>query len=589
MDDLSGPGDAFSASYDQVDWAATPLGPRDTWTSTLRTALDLVLESRFAAVLMWGPDRSLLYNEAYVDMIGTKHPAALGASAETAYAEAWRQMAGQVERASRPGGATWVEDELVAIDRHGFLEERHLTSSYSPVVDSAGDVVGVLGIVHDTSSDVVVRRRLGTLARLSDTLGNAETVSEWRKLALEVLRQDGVDLTGVEIHLPEEMGSPARPTPPTLSTSSDPGPSDPELAEALAANPIALEAARALAAEQEPAHRHRAIAPPDVMDRMPSDLYVEETTDGRLVWQTLASDVVTEHPAPQLVCAVSSRLALDDEFRFFLRLVANALTQALHRIRFLEIERKVANTEREMSLALQLSALVAPASVPGVAVCARYLPAADQARIGGDWYDAFVQSDGSLAVSIGDIAGHDRAAAVAMAQVRSLTRGIATAIARGTDNSPARVLELVDEAVAHVPDSPTATALFARLDLDGHAGVLRWSRAGHPPPLRVDADGTVTVLECGGDLLLGVDPATSRTEMQTQLDPGDTIVLYTDGLVERRGVPLDVSTRQLAESLAGAHGSSPDEVCDRLLGEIGPGHDDDTALLVLRVEPLTGS
>ena len=128
------------------------------------------------------------------------------------------------------------------------------------------------------------------------------------------------------------------------------------------------------------------------------------------------------------------------------------------------------------------------------AVVVRYVPAAEAARVGGDWYDAFLQRDGSPVVVIGDVVGHDTAAAAAMGQLRGLLRGIAHFSGAG----PAEVLRGLDEAIVHMHTETLATAAVARSGAhDGDAGGwtrLRWANAGHPPPIVLAPDGTVTVL-----------------------------------------------------------------------------------------------
>ncbi|MBC3762758.1 SpoIIE family protein phosphatase [Quadrisphaera oryzae] len=245
--------------------------------------------------------------------------------------------------------------------------------------------------------------------------------------------------------------------------------------------------------------------------------------------------------------------------------------------------------QAELSSALQRSLLTAPPSPPGVELAVRYVSAAVEARIGGDWYDAFRQRDGSTVLVIGDVIGHDSRAAAAMGQVRGLVRGIAHA----TGHRPARVLTCVDEAVEGLELATSATAVVARLDpRPGCDGVpadaprrLVWSNAGHPPPLLRRPDGTAVVLEdADTDLLLGIDPATTRRERTTELPLGSTVLLFTDGLVERRGTSLDVGLEELRAALE-AEGHLPlEELCDAVLARVLPAEpEDDVALLALRV------
>ncbi len=247
--------------------------------------------------------------------------------------------------------------------------------------------------------------------------------------------------------------------------------------------------------------------------------------------------------------------------------------------------------QRELAEELQRSMLTAPPATDHLEIAVRYEPAAEVAQVGGDWYDAFVQEAGATVVVIGDVVGHDTAAAAAMGQVRSLLRGIAVHSGGG----PAAVLRGVDQVMETLQVDTTATAVVARLEQtteERQAGVtrVRWANAGHPPPIVVRADGSVTVLDAEEhDLLLGLDPRTPRQERVATLERGSTLLLYTDGLVERRGETLEVGLARLRELLGGAAAGEDvllDALCDRVLREMLPGRrDDDVALVAVRLHP----
>ncbi len=174
---------------------------------------------------------------------------------------------------------------------------------------------------------------------------------------------------------------------------------------------------------------------------------------------------------------------------------------------------------------------------------------------------------------VGDVIGHDSQAAAAMGQVRGLVRGIAHATGAG----PAQLLRAVDEAVEGLELATSATAVVARLDAapapqqdpQPVARRLVWSNAGHPPPLLRNPDGSVDVLEATDtDLLLGVDTTTARREQAALLAPGSTLLLCTDGLVERRGTSLDEGLDRLRAALAEVGGAPLEAVCDALLVQL---------------------
>jgi phosphoserine phosphatase RsbU/P len=229
---------------------------------------------------------------------------------------------------------------------------------------------------------------------------------------------------------------------------------------------------------------------------------------------------------------------------------------------------------------LQRSLLTEPPPVPGLDIAVRYLPAVQHARVGGDWYDAFPLPDGSTMLVIGDVAGHDVAAAATMAQARGLLRGIAHTVA----GSPAAVLGALDRTLGslQVATLITATVATARREPDGSVG-LRWSNAGHPPPVLVCVDGATHVLERRPNLLLGAGGDAARVDHELVLRPGDTVVLYTDGLVERRGASLDEGTTRLVAELRTLAGEPLEELCDGLLSALAGSVCDDVAVLALRV------
>ncbi len=220
-------------------------------------------------------------------------------------------------------------------------------------------------------------------------------------------------------------------------------------------------------------------------------------------------------------------------------------------------------------------------------VVARYVPATREAQVGGDWYDAFLQPDGATVLVVGDVTGHDIAAAAMMGQLRNLVRG--TAYDRS--EPPASVLSRVDRALQGLQVDTLATVVLARIeqtDSDRQQGLrrLRWSNAGHPPPAVLRADGTVELLDRPSDLLLGFDPGSPRSDHEVVLHPDDTVVLYTDGLVERRDSPLDHGLTRLRQALSAVGAVPLDRLCDELLQRLVPDDaEDDIALVAVRTYP----
>ena len=260
--------------------------------------------------------------------------------------------------------------------------------------------------------------------------------------------------------------------------------------------------------------------------------------------------------------------------------VARRGALALDNARLFGRQLKVAET-------LQLSLLTAPPRPDDLELAVRYRPATTHMHVGGDWYDAFAQPDGALLTVIGDVVGHDVDAAAAMGQIRSMLRGIAY----DRPETPAGILSRVDAALTGLQVDHLATALVARIEQSAEQRstglrTLRWSSAGHLPPLLVRADGTVRTLDSQPERLLGAGTAETRTNHKVKLHPGDTVLLYTDGLVEHRRTSLDDGVARLTAALADVRALPLEQLCDQLLQRLIPGRaDDDVALLAVRAHP----
>ncbi|MCD0484144.1 SpoIIE family protein phosphatase [Streptacidiphilus sp. ASG 303] len=223
--------------------------------------------------------------------------------------------------------------------------------------------------------------------------------------------------------------------------------------------------------------------------------------------------------------------------------------------------------------------------VAPVELAARYRPArVGAAEVGGDWYDAFRLPGDGTALIIGDVTGHDVRAAVAMSQLRNMLRGIAC----DRTEPPGMILRRLDLA-HHALSDTTATCLYGILrPLPDGRWQLSHASAGHPPPLLATGRGDTCYLDEGRGLMLGVDPHGARPSATAVLTAGCTLLLYTDGLVERRGEDLETGFTRLRHHTAALARRPLAELCDELLaGLLGDHHPDDTALLALRLPPAT--
>ena len=238
--------------------------------------------------------------------------------------------------------------------------------------------------------------------------------------------------------------------------------------------------------------------------------------------------------------------------------------------------------EREHRVAETLQRSLLPERLPeieGVSLAARYLPAGRGTEVGGDWYDAIELPGGKVALVVGDVVGHGLRAAAAMGQLRNACRAYAL-----VDPSPVEVLSRINRLLASSGEGTMATMLF--LVLDRQSDELTWSSAGHPPALLLEAQGP-RFLEGGRSVPVGAADPVSFREERSVLGEEATLLLYTDGLVERRDVGLDDRLAQLAAA-ASASGGELDQVCDQILsGVLGNAEPaDDVALLAVRPEPV---
>jgi serine phosphatase RsbU (regulator of sigma subunit) len=227
--------------------------------------------------------------------------------------------------------------------------------------------------------------------------------------------------------------------------------------------------------------------------------------------------------------------------------------------------------------ALQQIILPIPTGVVGLAgldVAVRYQPAEEASRVGGDWYDVVDLPDGRTLLAVGDVAGHGIAAAAPMARLRHSVPALAVA---STD--PGELLGYLNRIVLEDQTEPTATVVLARFD--PRTNEVVWAQAGHPPPIVVSG-GTAAALARPQGMIVGVLPDSRYETATTTLAPGDTMLLYTDGLIERRGA-YDADWLGPLMRAAVAAGGRP---LDELLAALHPANPgDDTCVLALRPRP----
>ncbi|MFG2990446.1 SpoIIE family protein phosphatase [Streptomyces sp. NPDC048257] len=279
--------------------------------------------------------------------------------------------------------------------------------------------------------------------------------------------------------------------------------------------------------------------------------------------------IASGRPVGSCILGFDSPRGFSAEERTVLTALAGLIAQALARAR---------RYDSEAALARGLQSALLPHRLPvreHVATVGRYLPGTLGMDVGGDWYDVIETGAGLLALVIGDVQGHGVAAAATMGQLRSAVRAFAL-----SGSTPEQVVSGTNQLLIDLDPGQFASCCY--MLLDPASGSVTAARAGHPQPLLRHPDGRTEVLDLAGGVVLGIDPEASYPVTELRLTTGSVLALYTDGLVERPGVDIDVGVERLRGALAAARPSPLTETADRLVSEAGGSADrpDDIALLL---------
>ncbi len=488
----------------QHDWASTSIGPMCDWPVALRTAVSVCLSSNFPLLVLWGPDLVKVYNDGYASMIGPdKHPRALGAPAREIWPEIWHQIGPMFESVVTTGVPTWSEHESLLIERHGFTEECYFTWSYSPLFGEDGSVDGVLDISVETTSEVVNQRRLACIADLNASLADVERPTEACAVAIEVFSRHPHDIVAADILL--EVGGDL------VTVASNRGPRSAGVTPGDARSALAARDALVIGRAREGAPAAHCVLPFGHEDG--------EARDGGV--------------RGVLVASLNPMRPFDADHRRFLDVIGQTLGNVIDRV-----QRRAEALGQVQHVNETLQRAMLPRVTDSETFAARYLPAANHLSVGGDWYDVVELAPGRRAMVVGDCVGHDLEAATVMGQLRSAARALLT-----EGHGPAATVSALEAFSCSVPGAMGASVVC--VISDRHSETLTYCRAGHPPPLLVAASG-VQWLDRSGGPLLGVDPSAERTDTVLSYTVGDLLVLYSDGLVERRDRPPAEQTEHLA-------------------------------------------
>ncbi|WP_428966011.1 SpoIIE family protein phosphatase [Micromonospora fluostatini] len=286
--------------------------------------------------------------------------------------------------------------------------------------------------------------------------------------------------------------------------------------------------------------------------------------------QTTGVGIAVEHPHGTMALWIDlgERRPVTEQDETLLALLAGHLGQGLHRVQQID-------QQRETALELQ-RAILGPAQLPRD-FAVRYAPATRPLKVGGDWYDTIELVDGQLGIVVGDCVGHGLQAATVMGQLRSACRALLL-----QDSSPSRTLTALDRFAAQVPGALCATVFCGVLD--PATGELRYASAGHPPAIVTAPDGSTRLLDQGHSRPLGVRGRDERPEIEELLPARAILMLYTDGLVERRRQPLTAGIEQVVTVLQNGRDQPIETLATEVMHRLTPsgGYDDDVAVLLYR-------
>ena len=304
----------------RLDWSKTALGALEAWPQSLRSAVSICIGSRFPIVLYWGPRRVVLYNDAYAEILGEKHPGALGLACAEVWSEIWHVIAPMLDSVAATGRATWSEDQLLVLERRGFPEECYFSFSFSPIRDESGGAGGVFCAVTETTLQVIGERRLRMLRDLAGAASQARSVADAYLKAAVVLEASALDLPFALL-----LNADGQPAGSCHIEPRDGWPIERAQGGELLLQGSELAPFGPFPREPWPAEPHTALLLPMVSPGQP--------------------------PYGYLVAGVSARRALDNAYRDFLRLVASNIAAGVAAARALEEQRAQAEALAEIDRA----------------------------------------------------------------------------------------------------------------------------------------------------------------------------------------------------------------------------------------------
>jgi diguanylate cyclase (GGDEF)-like protein len=325
-----------------MDWSTSPLGPRELWPQSLRTAVSLSLASNFPIAITWGPHRVQLYNDGYRPICGDKHPHSMGQNFQECWQSGWPIIGGPFEEAESSGKSSFLENVRAFIDRYGYLEEGFFTASFSPIHDATGEIVGVFHPTIETTQQILAERRLRALRELAGKTADARSIDQAIRLTADALASHALDLPFVLIYSLDTELNQAR----LMAAAGLPsgGNASPESMDLDSPNGPLWPVANAL-------HCHHLEHLTDLDARFGPVIcgpYGEPIREAMLLPICMPGE---DMPIAVAVAGISSRRRLDESYRMFYDMLRDGLTTALMNARAYEHERKRAEALAEVDQA----------------------------------------------------------------------------------------------------------------------------------------------------------------------------------------------------------------------------------------------
>ncbi|MFF0720045.1 SpoIIE family protein phosphatase [Micromonospora sp. NPDC003816] len=544
------------------EWGATVLGTRESWDPAVRAAVEVMLGSPAPMALYLGDELLLLYNDAYAELIGDRHPQAVGRPAAEVFDEVWRLPGvGDVVEHTYRTGEPFLEKEAPLPLRSDGLDPSVYIWACSTVRDSRGRIAGVLSVVAETSP---ATRQLQGLSEFAAALSGTLTLDDVARVALRYALAS-FDADRVSFAVDDGGGGGGwrlvRRVRGELVDEADE-----RLPPLWRRGPADWPAPAALSARTGQSHF--------VDDGEPLRDTAADRHDQR-VRALAAIPLRASGVRGALTVGYRTPHAWTAPEQALLAASAELVGQATERARRFETQHGTAQLLQRSMLPENLP------SLPLLRIAARYDPGVDGNAAGGDFYDAFVLPTGDLGVVLGDVAGHDVQAAARMGQVRAALRALAL-----NDPRPDQVLAGLDRLVSSLGSETGTYELFVTVAfgvIDVAREQLTLASAGHPAPLvrRCAPGGKARAVyvdvPTGAPLGIGYRPATGTVAFS----PGDTLLLFSDGVVERRRQGLSHGLARLAESVAAAPSGDPRALCAAATASVPGATEDDVAVLAV--------